>query len=82
MAEPIAYFKCSCNASARFLPVYRFQQAGSKPSVAMGDLCPATVMCANCKVMYVWEQTTPEQDGGWRKQSPLDDLIALEAAGG
>lgn len=77
-------FKCTCNASARFVPVYRFNVSGDKPAIMMGPLCPATCRCVNCGQLYVWAQPSApgEQDGGWRRQSALDDLLELEAAGG
>lgn len=74
-------FKCGCNASARFIPLYRFNLSGVKPSVVMGPLHPAAIKCANCGQMFQWRQPTEgKRDGGWMRQSPLDDLIELEAA--
>ena len=58
----------SCNLSARFLPLYRFNQSGDLAQILLTH--PATIMCANpgCHQVYTWV------DDGWVRTSTLADL--------
>lgn len=73
-SNDIKPFKCGCNGSARFMPLYRFNDGGDKPAVLLQH-APA-IKCAGCNQMYTWD------GGGWRRDTPLEDLIKLEESNG
>lgn len=78
--ETITALKCSCNASARFIPLYRFNVSGVRPQLMLGPTAPAAIMCANCRQAYKWVGPSAEgaRDGGWERDSMLEDLMRYE----
>lgn len=73
-AEPL---KCgSCNLSARFIPLYMFNEDGPRVGILLARR--AAIMCANmsCKQMYYWEPASADgaTDGGWIRTSVFADM--------
>lgn len=81
--ESTEIFECStCHASMRFLPLHVFNERGAKAQLILGK--PALIMCGGCRTVYKWEApATPNgHDGGWVRDSLLDDALAMSTVSG